>query len=117
MAQNFFGEPEFYSSSQIRDYCNRARLALRPLHNELHISAEELQAVLKHVSSANPQVFGLDSRFRAKLVAKHMHHAADAIEVATVSIVRCYASFRQHYVKPMSERDKSPQRRQFDFDA
>jgi len=117
MTQQFFGEPEFYSSSQIHNFCNKARQLMRPLHNELHISAEELQAVLKHVTSANPQVFGMDSRFRAKLVAKHMHHAADAIEVATVSVVRCYASFRQHYVKPMSERDKSPERRPFKFDA
>jgi truncated hemoglobin YjbI len=117
MAQPFFGEPEFYSTSQIRDFCNRARQLMRPLHNELHISAEELQAVLKHVASANPQVFGLDSRLRARLVARHMHHAAEAIEVATVSVVRCYASFRQHYVTPMSSRDNSPQRRPFQFDA
>lgn len=117
MAQSFFDEPEFFSTTAIRDFCNKGRYLLRPLHNELHISAEELQAVLKHITSVNPSVFGLDSRVRAKLVAKHMHHAADAIEVASTSLVRVYASFRQHYVKPMSERDRSLPRRKFEFDA
>jgi hypothetical protein len=117
MAQQFFDDPEFFSTTAIRDFCNKGRNMLRPLHNELHISAEELQAVLKHISSANPSVFGLDSRVRAKLVARHMHHAADAIEVASTSLVRVYASFRQHYVKPMSERDRSPKRREFEFNG
>lgn len=93
-----FGDPEFFSTSQIRDYCDKSARLIRPLYNELHIAGEELEAVLRYVPSANPQMGGLDSRVRAKFVASHMHRSADAVEVAVVSLRRTYMSFRKHFI-------------------
>ncbi|WP_199443853.1 plasmid transfer protein TraA [Umezawaea beigongshangensis] len=117
MAELTFGEPEFFSTSQIRDYCGNARNVLRPMFAELHVSAEELEAALKYVKSANPHMGGLDSRVRAKLVARHLHTAADAIVVAQTSVVKTYLAFRKHYVDELvAAGNRNHQRRQFQFD-
>ncbi|MEU7524653.1 hypothetical protein AB0A74_02845 [Saccharothrix sp. NPDC042600] len=107
-----FGDPEFFSTSQIRDYCNNGARLLRPLYNELHIAAEELEAVLRFVPSTNPQAGGLDSRVRAKFVAGHLHRSADAVEVAVASLRRTYMSFHKHFVNDQPPKPK----RQFTFD-
>ncbi|TWP51714.1 hypothetical protein FKR81_12665 [Lentzea tibetensis] len=114
MSQLVFGEPDFFSSSQIRDYCNNARMLMRPVANELRVGAEELEAALKYVKSANPMPFGLDSRVRAKLVAKHMIRGAEAVEVLCGSMVKTYLSFRKHYVAELS---MASNRREFKFDV
>ncbi|SDD94860.1 hypothetical protein [Actinokineospora iranica] len=112
-----FGEPEFFSTSQIRDYCGNARKVLRPMHHELMVSAEELHAALKYVRSADPKAAGLDSRVRARLVARHMHTAADALLVAQSAMVKTYLSFRRHYVVELNEAGfKDKARREFRFD-
>lgn len=111
------GEPEFFSTSQIRDYCNNARLLLRPLYHELHVSAEELEAALKHVCSVNPHAFGLDSTVRAKLVARHLRTAANSVEATCGSLVRTYLSFRRHYVAELEAAGRrTTNRRPFRFD-
>jgi hypothetical protein len=110
-----FGEPEFFASSHIHDYCNNIRTLMRPLVSELHVSAEELEAALKHVKSVNPQAFGLDSRVRAKLVAAHLRRASEAAEVMCASAVRTYLSFRKHYVAEIDMTAKN-RGRNFQFD-
>lgn len=111
-----FGDPEFFSTSQIRDYCDRGAKLIRPLYGELHIAAGELEAVLKYVPSANPSMGGLDSRVRAKFVASHLHRAADAVEVAVISLRRTYMSFRKHYIAEL-EAAKTRTRPAFKFDS
>lgn len=117
MSSNMFGEPEFFSTNQIKDYCGNVRNKLRPLYHELHVSAEEMEAVLKYVPSANPHGFGLDSKLRAKLVAQHMRRSADAIETAVGSAVKSYVAFRKHYSPELSAAGNNrKRRREFRFD-
>ncbi|WP_158842667.1 hypothetical protein [Saccharothrix deserti] len=112
-----FGEPEFFSTSQIRDYCGNVRKVLRPMHHELMVSAEELAATLKYVKSVDPKFLGTDSRVRAVLVARHMRNAADALLVAQTSVVKTYLSFRKHYVVELDAAGHKDKGRAFDFNA
>ena len=114
-----FGEPEFFSTSQIRDYCGNARAVLKPMYHELTVSAEELQAALRYVRSVDPKFFGADSIVRAKLVARHVHNAADGLLVAQTSMVKAYLSFRKHYVVELdaAKEQAKARGRAFKFDA
>lgn len=112
-----FSEPEFFSTSQIRDYCGNARKVLRPMHHELLVSAEELAATLRYVRSADPKFLGADSRVRAALVARHLRNAADALLVAQTSVVKTYLSFRKHYVAELDAAGHKDKGREFRFDA
>lgn len=114
MAEQSFslGDPEFFSPRAIREYCENGRKLIRPLYHELHVSAEELEMVLRDVQSANPQMFGQDSKVRARIVAKHLRQSAEAVEVASASLARTYQSFRKHYLAEANA--KSRPRRQFD---
>jgi hypothetical protein len=115
MGNLVFGDPEFGSTSQLRDYINNGRAIVRPLYHELHVASEELIAVLSHVKSVNPSAFGLDSRVRARIVGAHLRRSADAMEAASVSLVKCYMSFRKNYVNELQSAPK-PRRRTFNFD-
>lgn len=114
-----FGEPEFFSTTAIRDYCGNARLLLRPMHHELMVAAEELEASLRFVKSVDPKAGGLDSRVRAKLVSRHMRNAADGILVAQTSMIKTYLSFRRHFVRELDAAGASAPkpRREFRFNA
>ncbi|WP_156994067.1 plasmid transfer protein TraA [Pseudonocardia acaciae] len=112
--QQRLGEPEFFSPRMIREYCERARNFVRPLFHELHVSAEELEMVLRELPSSNPHVFGQDSKVRARLVANHMRRAADGAEVTAASLVRTYLSFRKHYMPEIHQRGQRT-RRKFDI--
>ncbi|AOS65006.1 hypothetical protein [Actinoalloteichus hymeniacidonis] len=108
MAENRLGEPEFFSTSSIKEYCTKGRDLLRPLHHELAVSAEEMQVVLTYVP-------GVDSRVRARLVAAHLRRASAAVEVANLEIVRTFLSFQRHFTQELSQAKRTP-RRKFEFD-
>lgn len=116
MAQEILGSPDFVSSSAIRAYCENGRRHLHPLYHELHVSAEELEVALKFVRSANPKAGGLDSRIRAKLVARQLKHAADAIEIASKSMVGTYMAFLKHYSPEVEQARQRSRARRFEFD-
>ena len=111
---NQLPEPEFFSPRLIREFCDTARRTIRPIYHELHVSAEELEHVLRDLPSTNPHVFGQDSKVRARIVAGHMRRSADAIEVAAASLARTYMSFRKHYLAEIAAKPRA-NRRQFDI--
>jgi hypothetical protein len=95
------GNPEdLRSTSALREYCENGRTLIRPLYNELHIAADELEAMLRLVPSNDPSFGGLDSRVRAKIVAGHLRRSGDAAEAAVVSLVKCFMSYRKHFLIP-----------------
>ena len=95
------GNPDdLRSTSALRTYCENGRLLIRPLYHELHVAADELEAMLRLLPSADPRMAGMDSRVRAKIVAGHLRRAGDAAEASVVSLVKCFMSFRKHYVLP-----------------
>ncbi|WHT21902.1 hypothetical protein N8J89_12815 [Crossiella sp. CA-258035] len=91
------GDVELFSASSLRDYCNNARLLIRPLHHELLIASEELQAALSEVPGGHWAAMGVDQKVRARLVAKHLRHAAEGVELVSANVVRTYLSYRKHF--------------------
>lgn len=117
MAQGeILGPPDFVSSSAIRKYCENARRFFHPLYHELHVSAEEMEVALKFVRSADPKFGGLDSRIRAKMVARQLRHAADAVEIASKSMVGTYMAFLKHYSPEVQQARQRTRARRFEFD-
>ncbi|MCA1191358.1 MULTISPECIES: plasmid transfer protein TraA [unclassified Saccharopolyspora] len=116
MSKEILGSPEFVSSSSIRQYCENARRLFHPLYHELHVSAEELEAALRYVKTADPKFGGMDSRVRSKLVARQLKQAAAAIEVASKSTVATYMAFLKHYSPEVSAAREKQRARRFEFD-
>jgi len=108
------GEPEFFSTSQIRDYCNNARLLVRPLANELRISAEEMEAALRYIRTPNSGSL-MPASVRAKLVSQHLRRSADQVEGTCASLVRTYLSFRKHFAPELEAAGHRAPRREFKF--
>jgi hypothetical protein len=111
------GDAEFTDNLAIRDYCNRLRLVSHHLGVEVAIAAAELQAALGQIPG-NQFALGLDSRVRARLVAAHLHRAAEAQTAAAAAAVRAYASFRKHFQPELAavNRNSRPRKR-FEFKA
>jgi len=108
-------EPEFFSTSQLREWLTKGRSILQPMSSDLHIASEELITVLKYTESANPHLFGMDAKVRARLVGAHLRRAGEAVEAANLSLLKTYLSFRKHYV-PETHPSRHGHRRQFNFD-
>lgn len=94
-------EPEFFSTSQLKEWLNKGSAVLKPMATDLHVASEELIAVLAYTQSANPHLFGVDSKFRARIVGAHLRRAGEAVEAANISLLKTYLSFRKHYVDDM----------------
>lgn len=111
-------EPEFFSTSQLKNWLGKGSALLKPMANDLRVAAEELRVVLAYTESTNPHLFGTDSKIRARLVAAHLRRAGEAVETADLSLLKTYLSFRRHYVDDMRggrHGGRAP-RRSFKFD-
>lgn len=95
------GEPEFMSTSSLREYCQNGRNLIRPLANELHIASEELKAALKEVPGGP-----VETRWRARVVAAHLGNAAHGVELTCAGLVRTFLSFERHFINNTPERTK-----------
>lgn len=109
-------EPEFFSTSQLREWLTKGTNIVKPMSSDLHIASQELIAVLSYTKSANPHFFGMDAKVRARLVGAHLRRAAQACEAANVSLLKTYLSFRQHYVGDAQPVNHRGPRRTFKFD-
>lgn len=107
--------PEFAGTSALRNYCENARLLIRPLAPELRVAAEELNAVLREVPGQSPYLAGLDSRVRAARVSNHLLRAAEGVEATVAQLIRTYASFERHFLVP-NEVARRP-KKQFDLNG
>ncbi|MGW7537800.1 hypothetical protein [Amycolatopsis sp. NPDC054798] len=107
MTRYTLGSPEFFSSSQLRQYCNGGRTLIRPLANELRIASEELFGALREVPSGQGGMFSsVDSRLRARRVAKHLLRGAEGIDLACAGLVRTWVSFEREFLHNTPERSK-----------
>jgi hypothetical protein len=104
------GEPEFLSTSQLRDYCLNGRNLIRPVAAELAIAEAELFAVLTEVGGADLSRW--DRRRRARQVSRHLHHGSKAVEAACASLLRTVVSFERTY---LGAEGTSRPRRHFDL--
>jgi hypothetical protein len=108
------GEPIFMRASDVRDYCQNGRTLIRPLANELRISAEELNAALRE-ARGHPALLGVDTKLKARLVARHLVNAAEGVEMACGELIRTFLSLEKHFLAPANATATMTRRRQFDL--
>ena len=83
-------------------YARTGRDLCRDLAAELEFAAEQLVEALASIGG-NPRLLGADARVRARLVARHMARAAEAVRVAGASLVACRASFERHFEAELAQ--------------
>lgn len=104
------GEPEFLSTSQLRDYCLNGRNLIRPVAAELVIAEAEMLAVLKEVGAGSASRW--ERSRNARTVSRHLGHSGKAIEAACASMLRTVVSFERVY---LGANGASRPRRHFDL--
>ncbi|MGP3950088.1 plasmid transfer protein TraA [Streptomyces sp. 7N604] len=110
-------DPEFFTNSDIRTYCENARGLFLQLSFELANASEVLQAVLKEVPDPEGRAFG--SRMRARRVGRKLKKAADDARDAAKNSAATYAAFQREFdpeLAPYRTRQR-PMGRRFDFNA
>lgn len=111
-------DPEFFTNTDIRNYCERARTEFLKMSFELAMAAEVLQAVLKEVPDPEGRPFAATSR--ARRVARHLKRTATEARDAAKNAARTYAAFQREFDPELSataHRRPARQRRRFDFGA
>ncbi|MER5887268.1 plasmid transfer protein TraA [Streptomyces sp. NPDC001941] len=109
-------DPEFFNSTDVRNYCDAARAVFLQLSFELAGAADVLNAVLKEVPDPDGRPFG--SRARARRVSRRMKKVADDARDAAKNAAATYAAFQREFdLQLMTYRARQAQRprRRFDF--
>ena len=107
--------PEFPDNIAIRDYCGAVRKILHQYAAELDMAAAELEAALGE-SRGTTGMLGIDSRVRARLVARHMKDSAEALRASSAGVIRTYGSFRKHFMPELEAARKGrPVKPRFEF--
>lgn len=109
------GEAEFNDNKAIREYCERVRKATHLLGLELAMAAAELEAALSQIRSDHVVYLGVDSKVRAKLVARHLKSASDAMRSCAAAATRTHGSFRKHFEPELSRAGRKVPKPKFQF--
>ena len=99
---NFFPEPEFHTSAELRTYCNEVRRGCHQLAMVLHISASEIEAALATINPSNGVISKWQRKRRARRVARHMRHAAECIVGAGAASVRTWGAFKAEFAPELA---------------
>lgn len=102
--------PDFVSRTALHDWCNDGRNLIRPIAPQLHLAAEELRAVLRHIPGE--KIGNIDVKYHAMMVARQLHYAASGIEIACKGLVGCYMSFERRFVPTIAAK---PSKSKFDL--
>jgi hypothetical protein len=106
---------EFNGSASIKKYSQKMRDIARDLSWEADFAAEELQAILARQGKGHPLLMGVDTKLRARKVAKRLHRASELLAGAGVEAVKLYEEFRLQFadiIKPQKPKKQD----KFDFD-
>ncbi|MFD8034683.1 plasmid transfer protein TraA [Streptomyces sp. NPDC059717] len=109
-------DPQFFNSTDVRNYCDQARRVFLQLSFELAGAAEVLQAALSQVP--DPQGGGrMGSRSRARRVSKKLKKTADDVRDAAKNAVATYAAFQREFEPELApyNRRAAAGRHRFDF--
>lgn len=111
-------DPEFFTNSDIRDFCENGRAAMTMLGFDAVMAAEVLEAVLKEIPDPEGRPWG--SKLRARRVARRMAKTADHLTAAAKNFAATYAAFQREFspeLEPMRQRQARAPRRSFDFNS
>ncbi|WP_369377090.1 plasmid transfer protein TraA [Streptomyces sp. cg36] len=109
-------DPEFFNSSDVRNYCDQARFVFLQLSFELAGAAEVLNGALKEIPDPEGRAFG--SRARARRVTRRLKKVADDARDAAKNAAATYAAFQREFEPELANyraRQARQPRRRFDF--
>ena len=104
---------EFNGHKSVAEYAKAARGLCRDLAQEFDYSAEEIQVVLSK-QKGHPLLMGVDTRLRARKVAKRLHRAAELAGGAAIESVKFYSEFRLQFGEVINPPKTKP-KEAFDF--
>lgn len=104
-------EPAFYSSADVRSYCEALRAFAMYAAIEVEVGAEILKAALEQ-APALPGDNPFQARMRARTVGRKLAKAADALSDAAKDAAAAWAAFQREYANVANPR---PQRQQRPF--
>lgn len=105
---------EFEGAKDITVYSKTARDLLRDLTREFEFAADEVQAVLTIAGKGHPLLFGADTKWRARRVARRLKRAAELTQGAAVEAIKFHTQFRIEFADVLSPPKTS--KRTFKFD-
>ncbi|MEU2625737.1 plasmid transfer protein TraA [Kitasatospora sp. NPDC007106] len=104
-------EPAFYSTADVRSYCEALRAFAMYAAIEVEVGAEILKAALEQ-APALPGDNVFQARMRARAVGRKLAKAADALSDAAKDAAAAWAAFQREYADVANPR---PQRQQRPF--
>ncbi|MET8539203.1 plasmid transfer protein TraA [Kitasatospora sp. NPDC004799] len=107
-------EPAFYSTGDVRSYCEALRAFGAYAAVEVEVAAEILKAALEQAPGA-PGDHVFQKKMRARSVAKKLSKAADALTDAAKDAAAAWAAFQREYADVMAPRPAQQQHRPFQF--
>jgi len=105
---------EFTGAQAVADYSKALRQLSRDMSNEAEFAAEELVAVLSR-QKGHPLLAGIDTRMRARRVAKRLYRAAELYIGAAVEAVKLYQEFRLQFADVINPKPAQQPAKRFDF--
>lgn len=111
-------DPEFFNSTDIRNYCENGRSVMQMIGFDIAVAAEVLEAVLKEIPDPEGKPWG--SKLRARRVARRLKKTADHMTGAAKNFAATYAAFQAEFspeLEPMRQRQARAPRRSFDFNS
>jgi hypothetical protein len=106
---------DFTGAKSVADYSKALRDLSRDMSNESEFAAEELVAVLSR-QKGHPLLAGVDTRIRARRVAKRLYRAAQLYNGAAVEAVKLYQEFRLQFADVIKPKPSRAPARAFDFE-
>jgi hypothetical protein len=106
---------EFTGAKSVADYSKALRDLSRDMSNESEFAAEELVAVLSR-QKGHPLLAGVDTRMRARRVARRLYRAAQLYNGAAVEAVKLYQEFRLQFADVITPKPTNRPARVFNFD-
>jgi hypothetical protein len=104
---------EFKGAKAIAEYSRKARALGRDLAAEFAASSEEVKAVLSKQDQGHPLLFGVDTKLKARKVAKRLKRMSELGQGIAVEAVKFNTEFRIQFAAVIAPR-KQP-RKSFDF--
>lgn len=111
-------DPEFFNSTDIRNFCENGRSLMQAIGFDIAVAAEVLEAVLKEIPDPEGKPWG--SKLRARRVARRMKKTADHMTGAAKNFAATYAAFQAEFapeLQPLRQRQARAPRRTFDFNS
>lgn len=105
---------EFTGHKSVADYAQNLRGLLRDVAHEVDFGAEEIYAVLSRQKDGHPLLFGVDTKLRARKVAKRLHRVEELVAGGAVEAVKFYREFRMQFA-PVINPPKKQSAKAFDF--